>query len=229
MKASSIDPDALDFARDGARLFAGATSAALSDIEAALAPLGTGRAGTRIHNVAALRPLLAGSGAIGGVAAALLGEHCRAVRAIMFDKTPATNWALGWHQDRTIAVVRRIEMEGFGPWTVKSGLQHVAPPFELLGGMVTLRVHIDPVPAANAPLLIAPGSHRFGRISEDQINALVERCGTMACIAEAGDVWAYATPILHASDAAAEPGRRRVLQVDYAAVDLPGGSEWLGV
>ena len=147
----------------------------------------------------------------------------------MFDKTPATNWALGWHQDRTIAVVRRIEMEGFGPWTVKSGLQHVAPPFELLGGMVTLRVHIDPVPAANAPLLIAPGSHRFGRISEDQINALVERCGTMACIAEAGDVWAYATPILHASDAAAEPGRRRVLQVDYAAVDLPGGSEWLGV
>ena len=31
--------------------------------------------------------------------------------------------------------------------------------------MVTLRVHLDPVPATNAPLLIAPGSHKLGRIA----------------------------------------------------------------
>ena len=29
---------------------------------------------------------------------------------------------------------------------------------------VTLRVHFDPVPETNAPLLIAPGSHRLGQI-----------------------------------------------------------------
>jgi len=44
-----------------------------------------------------------------------------------------------------------------------------------------------------------------------------------------GDVWLYATPILHASDAAVEPLHRRVLQVDYAADWLPGGLEWLGI
>jgi hypothetical protein len=32
------------------------------------------------------------------------------------------DWALGWHQDRTIAVMERVEADGLGPWTVKSGL-----------------------------------------------------------------------------------------------------------
>lgn len=54
-------------------------------------------------------------------------------------------------------------------------------------------------------------------------------CGQFACLAAAGDMWAYATPILHASSAATQPRRRRVLQVDYAAIDLPGGLEWLGI
>lgn len=81
--------------------------------------------------------------------------------------------------------------------------------------MVTLRVHLDDVPAGNAPLLIVPGSHRLGRIAEGEIDALVSRLGSRACLAEAGDIWAYATPIVHASKAAASPARRRVLQVDF--------------
>lgn len=126
-------------------------------------------------------------------------------------------------------VAERHEVAGFGPWTSKAGLLHVAPPFDLLATMVTLRIHLDPVTADNAPLLIAPGSHRFGQVAEPEIAAVVARCGIAACLAEAGDVWLYATPILHASDAALEPKRRRVLQVDYAAGDLPGGLEWLGI
>jgi hypothetical protein len=36
-----------------------------------------------------------------------LGEgHWRCVRAIAFDKAPQANWALAWHQDRTIAVLQ---------------------------------------------------------------------------------------------------------------------------
>jgi len=95
--------------------------------------------------------------------------------------------------------------------------------------MVTLRVHMDDVPATNAPLLIAPGSHAEGRVSVGAIQEVVRRRGTRVCIAEAGDVWLYATPILHASEAAAVPGSRRVLQVDFAAENLPDGLEWLGV
>jgi hypothetical protein len=85
---------------------------------------------------------------------------------ILFDKTPATNWSLAWHQDRTITVAERIEVDGFGPRTVKSGLLHVMPPFEILRRRVTLRVHLDPVPMTNGPLLTAPGSHRFGRTTQ---------------------------------------------------------------
>jgi len=108
-------------------------------------------------------------------------------------------------------------------------MQHVEPPFALLSGMVTLRVHIDPVPASNAPLLIAPGSHKLGRIPEENVKDVVRRCGTVACLAEPGDIWLYATPILHASDAATAPVHRRVLQSDFAGGELPGGLEWLGV
>lgn len=201
---------------------------ALREIEAATAGV-PGRAGVRLHGIAALRPVLLPSGPMGAVAASVLGPGCRPVRAILFDKTAATNWALPWHQDRTVAVQARVEVPGFGPWTVKDGLLHVAPPAAVLAGMVTLRAHLDPVPADNAPLLVAPGSHRLGRVAQADVPDAVARCGTTACLAAAGDIWLYATLILHASDAAAAPRRRRVLQVDYAVGDLPGGLQWLGV
>ncbi|UYY57541.1 phytanoyl-CoA dioxygenase family protein [Sphingomonas sp. S2-65] len=94
--------------------------------------------------------------------------------------------------------------------------------------MITVRIHLDPVDAANAPLLIAPGSHR-SKVAEAAIDATVRACGVSSCLAERGDVWAYATPILHASEPAMQPKRRRVLQLDHSAEDLPGGLEWLGV
>jgi len=49
------------------------------------------------------------------------------------------------------------------------------------------------------------------------------------CLAERGDIWAYATPILHASDAARRPSARRVLHVDYSADELPPPLAWYGV
>jgi hypothetical protein len=217
------------FAKDGAQLFAGAAAAILGGPGATFARLPPGKAGLRLSALPSLAPHLAPSGAIGAVAASVLGDFCRPVRAILFDKNESANWALGWHQDRTICVAERREVEGFGPWTIKLGLHHVEPPFELLASMVTLRVHLDDVAADNAPLLIAPGSHMFGRVAEPDIAAAVRAFGSHACTARAGDVWLYATPILHASEAAARPARRRVLQLDYAAGALPGGLEWLGV
>lgn len=194
-----------------------------------MADLPPDRAGSRLHGIPALSAFLASDGPIGCIASDCLGRPGMAVRAILFDKSAATNWALGWHQDRTICVRQRIAVPGFGPWTAKAGLLHVAPPFELLERMVTLRIHLDPVDADNAPLLIAPGSHAMGRIAEADVAAAVDRCGTATCLAETGDIWAYATPILHASEAAHRPRRRRVLQVDFSADPLPGGLEWLGV
>ncbi|WP_316238324.1 phytanoyl-CoA dioxygenase family protein [Bradyrhizobium sp. SZCCHNR1015] len=218
------------FADAGAvHLPASLDASALRGLVAALSGHAPAQAGTRLHGVAALTPFLANDGPVGRAAAAVLGDATRPVRAVYFDKTAQANWAVPWHQDRTIVVRDRIEVAGFGPWTIKGGLQHVAPPYEVLARMVTLRVHLDAVPDGNAPLLIAPGSHRLGRIPEADVPVVVARWGTAVCRAEPGDIWLYATPILHASEPSVQPGHRRVLQVDFTADELPGGLIWLGV
>ena len=43
----------------------------------------------------------------------------RVVRAIYFDKSPEVNWLVPWHQDLTIAVQQKREVEGYGPWSIK--------------------------------------------------------------------------------------------------------------
>jgi len=217
------------FARVGAYHFPAAAKSNLRLLETALSGLLRGEAGIRIFDCAALRPFMEAGGSIGSVAARALGEDVCPVRAILFDKSEANNWSLGWHQDRTICVKERREVAGFGPWTRKAGMHHVGPPVDLLSRMVTLRLHLDDVPIENGPLIVAPGSHSFGWVPECEIEAVVERCGALACLARAGDMWLYSTLILHASEAASLPARRRVLQVDYAAEPLPGGLEWLGV
>ncbi len=216
--------------RDGARHLANAVpEPAIVALHAVLACLPADRPGIRIHGLGELRAFLAPDGSIGRIATHVLGAAAQPVRALLFDKSPATNWGLPWHQDRAIAVAERIETDGFGPWTVKDGIVHVSPPDVLLAGMLTLRVHLDPVPPSNAPLLVAPGSHAHGRIAGRDIPSMVRRHGVRTCLAERGDVWLYATPILHASEPAREPKQRRVLQVDYAATELPGGLRWAGV
>jgi hypothetical protein len=206
----------------------GAAAPFLSALDALAAAVPQDQAGVRLYNVPGLAELLA-STALGAGAAERLGATARPVRAILFGKNAATNWSLGWHQDRTIAVKARADVTGYGPWSIKAGMQHVESPFSLIERMVTIRVHLDPVPDDNAPLLVAPGSHMLGRIPEPALADIVARCGTALCLADRGDVWIYATPIVHASAAATPGARRRVLQVDFSADVLPVGLEWLGV
>jgi len=161
----TVAADELTLGKDGAQHFKAALSMPqLRELENALATQSRDRAGVRLSGVPELRPFLDPAGPVGQIPASLLGPACLPVRAILFDKSTEKNWSLGWHQDRTIAVKRRIDADGFGPWSIKSGMVHVEPPFDLLAGMVTVRVHLDAVPGTNGPLLIAPGSHRRGRI-----------------------------------------------------------------
>ncbi len=192
------------------------------DIESAVA-----RPGRRL-GAALKRSLLDPTSALGRIASSLLGDAARPVRALLFDKSPSCNWAVPWHQDRTIAVTSKLEAPGFGPWSTKDGVQHVEPPFDILAGMVSLRLHLDPCDAENGPLAVAPGSHCLGRIPSERAAPVATEIGPVTCLADVGDVLALSTPILHASPRAVRPRRRRVLQVDYAAIRLPGGLEWVG-
>ena len=188
-----------------------------------------GGSGVRVFGGAIPDNAVGPGGLVGRHARAVLGAATRPVRAVMFDKTAATNWAVAWHQDRTIAVRARRDAAGFGPWTLKAGVPHVEPPFDILAGMITLRLHLDDCDQDNAPLLVVLGSHRLGRVLAPDTASVARQFGYAACLASAGDVWAYATPIIHASEQARKPGRRRVLQVDYANRDLPHGLEWANI
>jgi phytanoyl-CoA dioxygenase PhyH len=148
----------------------------------------------------------------------------RPVRAIFFDKNPARNWAVPWHQDVAIAVAERIETPGFRAWSLKDGVPHVQPPAELLAGMVTLRFHLDPCDATNGALRVIPGSHRQGFLSEGEISA--PRRAAFTCCVPSGGVLAMCPLLLHASSRVAVPTHRRVLHVEYASAPLPNGLRW---
>jgi ectoine hydroxylase-related dioxygenase (phytanoyl-CoA dioxygenase family) len=92
----------------------------------------------------------------------ILGEHSFAARGILFDKTPEANWKGPWHQDLTIAVQDRIEATGFGPWTIKEGVDHVQPPTGILESMLAVRIHLDDCNEKHGPHKVIAGSHQMG-------------------------------------------------------------------
>lgn len=211
----------LDFEKEGAVRLERAALSILGDIETAIAHLPSDKAGVRINENAALWAILHCE-----ILTSVVGAVFRPVRAILFDKTDTNNWALGWHQDRTIAVRTKVEAKGFGPWSTKAGVDHVEPPFVLIERMKTVRIHLDCVADDNAPLLIALGSHRLGKVPVANMPDVIAASKVSVCTASRGDIWLYATSILHASAAAEKPMRRRVLHVDYADFDLPNGLQW---
>jgi hypothetical protein len=186
-------------------------------------------AGIRLFGDPALAQVLKPGGTMDRLARDRLGNEAIPVRAILFDKRPGANWALGWHQDRTIAVRAQREVPGFGPWSRKARVVHVEPPFHYIERMVTLRAHLDDCGADNGALLIVRASHKLGRIPVKGVERAVSCGEQFVCTARAGDVWVYASSILHASDAATNPTHRRVLHVDFSADALPGGLEWYGI
>lgn len=219
----------MSFANLGFCYFQAALVDEIDELETLLDQVEQGGPGTRITDFAGLACFLDAKDVFGSILAAIDAHGARPVRAILFDKRADQNWALGWHQDRTICVREEIETEGFGPFSKKQGLVHVEPPFEVIERMITLRIHLDPVPEENAPLLVAEGSHRLGKIPVSEIDAVTASLPTRPCLADRGDIWAYSTPILHASKRSAASGRRRVLQVDYSSDELPTSLQWLGI
>lgn len=50
---------------------------------------------------------------------AVLGAGYFVVKSIYFDKPAQSNWFVAYHQDLTISVDKKLDLPGFGPWTVK--------------------------------------------------------------------------------------------------------------
>ena len=148
------------------------------------------------------------------------------VRAIYFDKSPEANWLVPWHQDLTLALRSRVEVSGFGPWSVKDGIPHVQPPVELLEQMLTVRLHLDDADETNGALRVLPGTHRLGRLSPTQIQAQRARQADVICTVVPGDALLMRPLLLHASGRSTSARHRRVLHIEYAAFTLPPELRW---
>ena len=169
---------------------------------------------------------LANSDSLRSLVEPILSKSARVVRGIYFDKHPDANWKVAWHQDLTIAVRERVDVDGFSAWSVKAGITHVQPPLAVLKNMLTLRLHLDDADESNGALRVLPGSHCVGRLDADQIQHWKQRQQTITCAVNRGGVVAMRPLLLHASLPSLNPCHRRVLHFEYAAADLPSGLEW---
>jgi hypothetical protein len=150
----------------------------------------------------------------------------RPVRALWFNKSAEANWLVAWHQDLAIAVRERVDAPGFGAWSVKEGVVHVQPPVEALERMLTVRVHLDDADGENGALRVIAGTHQMGRLTPEQIAKLREERAETLCTAAAGDALLMRPLLLHASGRSINDRPRRVLHIEYAATELPGGLAW---
>jgi ectoine hydroxylase-related dioxygenase (phytanoyl-CoA dioxygenase family) len=156
------------------------------------------------------------------------GGEPRPVRAIWFNKSAEANWLVAWHQDLAIAVRERIETPGFEAWSVKEGVPHVQPPAAVLERMLTVRIHLDDADDRNGGLRVIAGSHQLGLLDPERIEwHRAERNETL-CNVRAGDALFMRPLLLHASSKSTSDRPRRVLHLEYAAEDLPGGLAWPG-
>lgn len=152
-----------------------------------------------------------------GIARQVLGPMAQPFRATVFDKTREANWLVTWHQDTTLPLRRREQVEGWGPWSMKKGVHHAQAPAAALEVILALRVHLDDATSRNGPLRVIPRTHRRGILTGEDVKVLARASKAVNCLTRRGGVVAMRPLLIHASSKMQVDGRRRVLHIEYAA------------
>ena len=108
---------------------------------------------------------------------------------------------------------------------MKHGVPHVQPPASILERVLAIRLHLDDNEDDNGPLRCIPGSHRFGRLTNDEIRDL-DKSHSVTCHARTGSVLLMRPLVAHASSSCTSVRPRRVVHIEFANVELPNGLEW---
>jgi hypothetical protein len=190
------------------------------------APISRTKAGARhVLSVPVVRELV-GDPRLLEIAASFVGATPVPFRATLFDKSPASNWLVVWHQDTALPLRARVNDASWGPWSVKGGVLYAHAPASALATIIALRVHLDDSSAANGPLRVLPGTHSQGVLSDEDIERRARNVTPIDCVAPSGGVIAMRPLTIHASSKASDGNRRRVLHIEYAAtVHLGSGIE----
>lgn len=143
------------------------------------------------------------------------------VRSTLFDKTDGANWGVFWHQDLSIAVKERHDLECFHSGTRKAGVQCVQPPVEITSRILAVRHHLDDCLATNGALKVLRGCHRSDTLTTDRIDEISSRVNEVICEVPTGGAVLMSPLLLHASSPMNNSGHRRVIHLEFPAQELP--------
>ncbi len=162
---------------------------------------------------------VAGNRLLAEIACEVLGTRAFPFRATLFEKSNRSNWLVVWHQDTALPLRERVEVPGWGPWSIKERIDYAHAPAGALSQVLALRIHLDDSTQDNGPLRVLPRSHMRGVLNDDEIHALAVRTTPVDCIAAKGGVIAMRPLLVHASSKSRTEIPRRVLHIEYAADD----------
>jgi len=154
----------------------------------------------------------------------LFGEKYFAVKSIYFDKPETSNWYVAYHQDLTISVDKKLEIQGFGPWTTKNNQFAVQPPLSFLENICTIRIHLDDTDEYNGALKVVPGSHTKGIYRPEIIDWTKET--EKFYDVQKGGIMIMKPLTLHGSNRTTDGRRRRVIHIEFSDMELPEGLKW---
>ncbi|MDQ1164324.1 phytanoyl-CoA dioxygenase family protein [Flavobacterium sp. SORGH_AS_0622] len=145
-------------------------------------------------------------------------------KSIYFDKPEKSNWFVAYHQDLTISVDQKIEVENFENWTLKQNQFAVQPPKEILEDNFTIRIHIDKTTKNNGALRVINNSHSKGILRIENLNFETEK--ETICEVEKGGIMIMKPLLFHASNKTTNNERRRVIHIEFSRQQLPEGLDW---
>ncbi|MCB9328158.1 MAG: phytanoyl-CoA dioxygenase family protein [Lewinellaceae bacterium] len=154
----------------------------------------------------------------------LLGGNYFVVKSIYFDKPETSNWYVSYHQDLTISVDKKVELENFGPWTTKQNQFAVQPPIDFLENIFTIRIHLDDTDENNGALRVIPKSHSKKIYRPETIDWTTET--EMTCKVNKGGIMIMKPLILHSSSRTTNNKRRRVIHIEFSNQELPTELKW---
>lgn len=154
----------------------------------------------------------------------LFGNDYFVVKSIYFDKPGESNWFVSYHQDLTISVDKKVDVEGFGPWSMKQNQYAVQPPLHILEDNFTIRIHLDDTDENNGALRVIPKSHKKGIYRPETIDWSKER--EVTCKVPKGGVMLMRPLLLHASNRTTNNRKRRVIHIEFSNKTLPAPLNW---
>ena len=154
----------------------------------------------------------------------VLGDTYFVVKSIYFDKPQTSNWYVSYHQDLTIAVDKKLKLEGFEFWTSKQNQFAVQPPLPILQSVVTVRIHLDETDENNGALKVIPKSHLKGIYRPETINWTVEN--EVTCNVPKGGIMLMKPLLLHSSGRTINNRQRRVIHIEFSNQELPTELKW---